>query len=321
MACSAIIAAGASRQDVKVPASSPATQSLADRLLAPERTSLIDPLPAELKVKRIERTGHLLVAPQINGQDAGWFIFDTGAGLSCADQTLVQRLKLPHAGDTIARGSGGNQPTTFRRAESLSLGPLTLEGTRLVELDLSGISIAVGEEIAGILGYDCISAATWEIDVAGARITVHHPDRYVLPEEAKWIPLSLESRRPCVPGQIEDFEAGSFVVDTGANAAIAVHGPSVRKLGLLDNRETTPATMGGIGGIGAARTGVLKSISIGGEKLHDVSGIFSQAEQGALQEDTIQATVGLAALKHFVLILHYDGRRAALLPPRPVAEE
>ena len=81
-----------------------------------------DPLPAELKVKRIERTGHLLVAPQINGQDAGWFIFDTGAGLSCADQTLVQRLKLPHAGDTIARGSGGNQPTTFRRAESLSLG-------------------------------------------------------------------------------------------------------------------------------------------------------------------------------------------------------
>lgn len=302
------------------PSSNPATQSHEERMLLPGRTSLNGAMPAELKVRRIARTGHLLVSPQINGQDAGWFIFDTGAGQSCVDKSVVERLDLPEAGVTTARGSGGNQATSFRRAQTLALGPLLLEDTRLVELDLRAISLAVGEELAGIIGYDCIAAAIWEIDIAGARILMHDPVTYALPDEGKWDELTFESRRACVSGRIEQNEPGPFVLDTGANTAIAVHGPSVRAFNLLDGRETRKSMMGGVGGMRSARTGRLSSITIAGQQLADVDATFSEAEDGALQDPQIQATVGLPALKNFVLIVDYAKARVALLPPRPLPD-
>src|SRR5215470_7433707 len=44
--------------------------------------------PAKLEVKRV-KTGHLLVRPVINGHEAGWFIFDTGAGICVVSTSHV----------------------------------------------------------------------------------------------------------------------------------------------------------------------------------------------------------------------------------------
>ena len=288
----------------------------AEQFLAPQRTSLVGELPAELAVKRVERTGHLLVSPRINGEEAGWFIFDTGAGLSCADNNLIERLGLPEAGQATARGSGGHQPTSFRAVKTLELGPLKLEGSRVVELELAPISLAVGEELAGVIGYDCLSGALWEIDLAGGRIVAHDPTEYELPAGAQWHELRLESRRPSLAGQIEQNPAGRFVIDTGANTAIAVHAPAVKQFDLLNGRETRAAMMGGVGGMRQARSGKLASIAIAGQRLEDVTATFAAGgDGGAMDDDAIQATVGIAALRNWVLVIDYAGQRAALLAP------
>jgi len=39
-------------------------------------------------------TGHPLVKPVVNGQDTGWFIFDTGAGIGCVSTPHVESLVL-----------------------------------------------------------------------------------------------------------------------------------------------------------------------------------------------------------------------------------
>ena len=34
-----------------------------------------------------------LVVPEVNGADAGWFILDTGAGMSCIDKDMADEMK------------------------------------------------------------------------------------------------------------------------------------------------------------------------------------------------------------------------------------
>src|SRR3954454_13116101 len=133
----------------KAPQSAPTTSPASDAPAEPGKVSFLDKLPAELKVKRA-RTGHLLVQTQIDGKDAGWFIFDTGAGMSCVDKKVVERLALPDAGEANAQGTGGAQTTRLRRVKSLGVGPVLVEDSTVVELDLAPIAAAMGEKIDGV---------------------------------------------------------------------------------------------------------------------------------------------------------------------------
>ena len=157
---------------------------------------------------------------------------------------------------------------------------------------------------------------------AGGRIVAHDPEKYELPGDGEWHELTLESRQPSLPGQIEQNEPGRFVIDTGANTAISVHGPAVKQLNLLEGRETRSAMMGGVGGMRPARSGKLESITIAGQRLEDVTATFAPGEDGgAFDDEAIQATVGIAALRNWVLVIDYAQSRAALLPPRDAEEQ
>ena len=279
----------------------------------PRSVTLDAAQPAQLKVKRA-KTGHLLVAPQIDGKDAGWFIFDTGAGMSCVDKTVVARLNLPDAGEVSARGSGGVEAARFRKVRSLALGPVLVKDSAVVELDLSKIALAMGEQIDGVIGYECFLAGAYEVDLVTPSITVHDRATYKLPDGEQWHGMSLLGRRPCIPGTIEGHEGGVFLVDLGANDALVVNAPTVQKLKLLDGRETRPATFGGVGGMRAARRGAVKQLTICGHRIDDVATTFSQADKGALADDDLQGTLGVGVLKQFRCVFNYKDQQVALLP-------
>src|SRR4051812_43048120 len=124
IACAATFSvAMAANPPVTAPSTQPAATQMAhdERVPQPARSSLVGQVPRELKVRRSEKTGFLLVSPLIDGQEVGWFILDTGAGMSCLDAAIVKKLNLPDAGETSARGTGGEQATKFRRVKSLAL--------------------------------------------------------------------------------------------------------------------------------------------------------------------------------------------------------
>ena len=296
------------------PPSAPTTAPAAPAAPAePGKVSLVGTLPGELKVKRA-RTGHLLVQSQINGKDAGWFIFDTGAGMSCVDKTVVQRLALPDAGEASAKGTGGTQSTRLRKVNSVAVGPVLVEDSTVVELDLSSIGAAMGEKIDGVVGYECFLGAIYEVDLDAAKITVHDPASYKLPEGQSWHTLSFVGRRPCVPGQIEDREAGTFLLDLGANSSITVHAPAVQKLKLLEGRETKASMTGGVGGIHAARAGTLKTLTLCGQTLQDIPAVFATSEKGIVADPGLQGSIGVGLLKRFHCIVNYRDKAIALLP-------
>src|SRR5688572_4135846 len=290
-------------------ASAPATQPA-----EPGKVSLVGAVPAELKVKRA-KTGHLLVAPKVDGRDAGWFIFDTGAGMSCVDKTVAERLALPAAGEANALGEGGAQATRLLAIKSLALGPVLVEDSTVVELNLKPIALAMGEQIDGVIGYECFLPGVFEVDLSAGKITVHDPAAYALPDGQKWEKLSFKGRRPRLPGKIESNEDGLFLFDLGANSSLTVYAPAVERFKLLEGRETTATKSGGVGGIHAARKGSVASLTLAGQRVDDVPAVFMQSKQGAAGNDAeVFGSVGVGLLKRFVLVLNYKDQTVGLLP-------
>src|SRR6188472_817319 len=100
----------------------------------PKRSTFDASLPSKLEVRRTT-TGHLLVKANLNGKDAGWWILDTGAGMSCIEKEVADQVKLPDAGAITAKGMGGEKQTKLRTFDSLTVGGVKLEEGKLLELN------------------------------------------------------------------------------------------------------------------------------------------------------------------------------------------
>lgn len=291
-------------------AAAPAAQTGAPDI-APGAASFDAAAPAELQVRRAP-TGHLLVRPVVNGRDAGWFIFDTGAGICCVSTPRVEELGLQPAGSLQALGVGGGEGAALWRASELRLGPLVLRDHPLMATDLSFLREHLGEEIAGVVGYGVLARCVAELDLVAPRIALHDPAAFDADGTA-WSRLDLEGRVPTVEARYEGRD-GRFRLDTGSNSAVTFHEPAVREGALLDGRETSEARLGGVGGFVAARRGRLASFELGGVVQHDVQADFALEAKGTFADATRTGNLGAGMLRPFVLVLDYGGGRLALRP-------
>lgn len=292
-------------------AAAPAAQEAGTPDIEPGAASFDAAAPAELQVQRAP-TGHLLVRPRINGHDAGWFIFDTGAGICCVSTPQVERLGLQAAGSLAAVGVGGSEGAALWRASELRLGPLALRDHPLMATDLSFLREHLGEEIAGVVGYGVLARCVAELDLVAPRLALHDPASFDAGTQA-WARLDLEGRVPTVEARYEGRD-GRFRLDTGSNSLVTFHEPAVREGALLDRRETSEARLGGVGGFVAARRGRLASFELGGVVQHDLQADFALEPRGTFADATRTGNIGGGMLRPFVVLLDYGGGRLALRP-------
>lgn len=264
---------------------------------------------ASLEVKRVA-AGLLLVKPKVNGKEPGWFIFDTGAGIGVISTPQVEGLDLREDGSIAASGVA-TQQAAIRRAAEFVLGPLTLEDLPMIEIDLSFLTAPLGEEIAGIVGYGLLSRCVAEIDAATPSLALFDPAVYDRPE-IEWTTATFEKFIPLVKGRFDGNE-GLFTLDTGANDGLSFHAPAVLEFDLLENRETTDAKLGGVGGTIATKRGSIGSFSIGDLELTDFPATFEiESKTGADVGTT--GNVGIGVLKERLLITDYGRGRVAFAP-------
>ena len=88
-----------------------------------------------------------------------------------------------------------------------------------------------------------------------------------------------------------------------------MHAPAVKKLKLLDGRETKASVAGGVGGLKKVRHGTLKTATIGGCEVSDIPATFSEAEGGLAASDEALATAGLKLLQRFRVIVNESAGR------------
>ena len=264
-----------------------------------------------LQVKRI-KSGHILVRPTINGHDAGWFIFDTGAGICCISTPQVAGLDLQPNGSIQAIGVGGSKQSKLYNAKRMQLGAMNFKDHPLMEVDLAFLEPLVGEKICGIVGYGVISKSVAEIDLAAPSISLFDSKTYSL-SKGEWTALDIKDRVPAVPGAFEG-RPGIFRLDIGATGSLTFHQPTVVKYDMLKDREVGDCKMGGMGGFVAGKRGKISSLELGGVTFENVPADFALEAKGSFADADKDANIGTDILKRFVLITDYPNHRIGLIP-------
>ncbi|MBL0926955.1 MAG: retropepsin-like domain-containing protein [Phycisphaerales bacterium] len=298
-------------------------------LMAQPQASFDAARPSALEVKR-SKTGQLLVKVEVNGRDAGWFIFDTGAGVCVVSKSLTGRaeeLGMSSAGEVDAVGVGGSKRSSkLFRAAALRVGPLTLKDHVVMETDLSFLTPHLGEEVSGVIGYGVLARCVAEIDVGAAlgeagggigepRVSLFAPAGYALAEGA-WTELSVEGRVPAVKARFEGNgggREGMFRLDTGANGHVTFHEPAVRTMKLLEGREVRDAKLGGVGGFVSAKAGTIGWFELGGVRHENMPASFAIEKKGVFADADRAGNIGAELLRPFVVVIDYTNKRAAFV--------
>lgn len=281
-------------------------------LPTPPTDVAFDPMVApELKVER-SRSGHFLVQPRVNGEEIGWFIFDSGAGGMVIDKQAADKLKLEAFGEVPVVGIGGAQPGKYRQGATFQLGPMTLRDPVYVEINLQGVSLAMGKKISGICGAPLFRRAVVEVEVTTPRLALHDPEKYKL-EGGSWQTLALKGNLPCTKAKWEGDHEALFRLDTGAANTVTFHTPAVEEWKLLEGRKTRTSASGGVGGMAAEKVGELEWFELGGHRFEKPRVAFSQAKTGAFTDEYIAGNVGNAFLSPFRLVFDYPHQRVAFV--------
>ncbi|MCC6360191.1 MAG: retropepsin-like domain-containing protein [Phycisphaerales bacterium] len=269
---------------------------------------------AALEVRKA-KTGHLLVRPTINGHAAGWFIFDTGAGVCVVSTERVESLELERTGEIDSVGAGGGQKSAMYRARELRLGPVRLADLPMMGADLSFLEPHLGEKIDGVVGYGLLSRCVAELDVSKPSIALHDPAKFRL-ERGEWTKLDLRERVPVVEAKFEGHE-GKFLLDTGSHSHLTFNEPAVREWNLLEGRTLTDGKLGGVGGFVAAKNGTIARLEFAGATRTEVPASFAIEARGTHARSDRAGTIGGGLLAGSLLIVDYAGARLAVVEPRP----
>jgi hypothetical protein len=137
-----------------------------------------DPWPedsAELPILRVE--GQLLVPVTLQGsrgEVASWMVFDTGASTTILDSSIAEWIGEPRYGSAgQANAFGGTLDFSGRlRGVQLRIGAWSQTLPDQATVDLSARARISGITVAGFLGLDVISSASFELDLARGTLRV-----------------------------------------------------------------------------------------------------------------------------------------------------
>jgi hypothetical protein len=276
-----------------------------DFFLDPDRDPSVE---AKLLRKR------LYIRVKVDGEDAGFFVFDSGAGFSGISERAADRLDLPRLGETTYSGLGGRQTASIRRrAKTVEIGPLRIDNLVFTQIpDRSPVDNPLGHEINGVIGWDLLSRVIVDIEQVNAKMSLYPFEGYERPD-AEWLPVVLHYEVPWVMARFTGDREGLFMVDTGSNNAVYVFAGATRRLGLLDGVEINPTTGVGAGGEYSRTIAPMDWFEVAGEGWRDSPTVFGLGDDGEDDPYTV-GLLGGGLLRLYRLIFDYSRKRVTFLP-------
>ncbi len=280
------------------------------------RAEAVHSLPFELY------DGRIYVQASLAGTGPRTFLLDTGAQVTHLSSELVREAGLETFGDVGITGTGrGRVEGDYVRLSSLDLGGLALPVRNAIsapaEALFGPVVTSSGKRFDGVIGYDLFASYVVEIDYLGRAIRLFDPARYVEPEGADVVPISIVDNKPYLTGVVSlsgrAIEA-VFHLDTGSGGAIGFNGDFVAERDLLAiSGPTLPSMSRGVGGATPARLGRADSLTLGKTILKGPFATYALAQGKGVSEQSA-GRIGGAILRRFTLIINYPRRAIALLP-------
>lgn len=277
----------------------------------PDDTEFDRKKPAALEIKTVQ-TGHFLVRPLVDGQEADWFFVDLGAGRSAIDTALARRFGMKELGKITATGGGGSVEAYFCKGKKVELGPLTIRDPMFIAVEIAHIGKYLDCEIGGALGYDFLSRCLVELDIEKKTLLIHERGAWDK-REAPWQEIIFDGNIPSVRCTLEGDLEGLFHLDTGSPGTVQFHAPFVKKHNLLDGRKVTKGMSGGVGGFITISSGRIDWFELGGHRFIEPQATFTNTDRGVFADRGSAGNIGNGFLSRFTLLIDYPGKRIAFL--------
>ena len=266
---------------------------------------------------------HVIVKATVQGKPVS-LIVDTGMpmdGLLLYRTDTVASMKLPVAAGMKARiagaGEGGGIEADIADGLVVEMSDLKLTKTRATVIPaLRGLA----EYHDGVIGASLFNNFVVAIDYDERRITLHDPDTWQPPREAKAVPLTLRHNTPFIEIGVLDAAGRRFpatvVVDLGAGHPISLNLGRVE--GLTAPEGAIRAIVGfGVSGRLPGQVGRIAGLEIGGTTLQDVVATFPDPEvQQPGGADHGGGNLGNQILQRFNVAFDYRNDRMLLTPNR-----
>jgi hypothetical protein len=268
--------------------------------------------PACVEMKQLP-SGHLIVRPLVDEEDMGWFLFDTGAGMSLVDHSVAERLGMKKIGMITVPGGGGEATLHFRKGKSIALGPVEVSEPFYLEWDCAGFGRGLGVELGGILGYELISRCLVELDIRQEKLALFEPGTWD-DRNVEWKELTFYGKDVALPGRLACGRQGMFVLDTGAGGATATFcKPFVSRKELFGKDGYRTGAIGGVGGDMKQYYGRTAWFEFCGHRFDRPHVELIDADEGFFSDAALGGLVGNALLARFKLLIDYPNKRIALL--------
>lgn len=277
--------------------------------------------PVALPFELVNR--HIVLPVSVNGGAPLSFIFDTGDRVAILDLDRAKRMGVTLGQEVRVGGVGSARAA----GNFLSGATYTVPGLPgfsqpvVVALPLTRLATRLGHDFDGILGADFIKEFVVEIDYAAGVLRLHDRGAFTYQGRGEVVPIRFNaSGHPLVEATVTPLGGGpipgTFVVDVGSGATLALYSPFVAEHRLPGPGVKTIKAMGlaGAGGEGSGRIGRVASLTIGRVTLARPTTVFSEDTSGAFADRTLAGNIGYEILRRFRIFLDYGRSRMVLEP-------
>jgi aspartyl protease len=268
-------------------------------------------LPEALRIQLRNHRGYLFARAEVDGRDAGLFMFDTGSSLNVVSTGVAGRLGLPTGGSSTATGVGGKQAFDFRPIRSLEFGGLGVAGDRLAAISLHTMSRALGTSVSGLVGINALDGLPFTLDYRDSTLTVYRRDTFTGPAGVPVFPARFDLvGLPVIEAEVGKGHKVWLILDSGADNEL-----TLPRRCLVDWPEIVAVpgsgagASSGIGGSVASTRTWLGSLEIFGLELKNTPVTFEQSTGALANQSKPIGRIGGAMLKNFRLTIDPKGRR------------
>lgn len=258
--------------------------------------SELAPVPFELF-----RGSRMFMNGTINGVGTQMML-DSGASMTVLDTAFARKIGVKGDRQMPIAGAAGSSPGEIASNVSVGIGPVRLDGSDVIIMDLAPIASAIGRPIPVILGHDALEAGPVTIDFQKRFMQFTAASRFKAPAGATKVALGWDGPFRAVKIGVAGSPPINATLDIGNGGTIVLaksYWKDQRAIATIPSAETQ---IGGVGGMKIARKTTLPWVEFGGQRLAAVPAFMNEDPKALPTEG---ANLGIEMLKPFVVTLDY----------------
>jgi hypothetical protein len=258
---------------------------------------------------------HIYIRVNIENSRELEFIFDTGAGATVINSSVVEELRFKSEEIIENTGASGKVNVEIFQDKNIRLNSLELSKIDLQGASLSHLEQSIGRDIDGIIGYDLLKKYVTEINYDSSELIIFKSKRYKYRGNGKMIKIDL-GKIPTAFFEISlndsTYHKEEFILDNGAGLAMAFTTPFSKRNNLkkVMGKTYPNNTRGFSDNIAEVDIGRVKGLKILDNEYKNIPANIYNTKVGIFALEGIAGILGNEILKRYNITFDYKRKRS-----------